>query len=58
MYYRNPDYFDLERRLKCAGVEPYPKPQTLFARLLVSTGPVLSPVFAIFLALGIGRLVS
>ena len=58
MYYRNPDYFDLERRLKAAGIEPDPKPQTLVGRLLVSTGPVLIPVSAIFLALGIGLLVG
>ena len=58
MYYRNPDYYGLERRLKAAGVEPNPKPQTLLERLLTSTGAVLIPVFAIFLAIGIGLLVG
>jgi len=58
MYYRNRDYFDVERRLKAAGIEPNPKPQTLLGHLLVSTGAVLIPVFAIFLAIDIGLLVG
>jgi hypothetical protein len=58
MYYRNPDYFDVERRSKMAGAEPDAKPLTLPTRLLLSLGMILAPVLVIFLALGIGRLVS
>ena len=58
MYYRNPDYIDLDRLAKAVRDMPDAKPLTLPNRLLLSMGMIVAPVAAFFLILGIGRLIN
>jgi hypothetical protein len=58
MYYRNPDYIDLDRLAKAVREMPESKPLTLPNRLLLSMGMIVAPVAAFFLILGIGHLIN
>jgi hypothetical protein len=59
LYYRNPDYIiDVNRLAKDARTMPELKPLSLANRLLLSVGPIVAPVIAFFLILGIARLIA
>jgi hypothetical protein len=58
MYYRNPDYMDLDRFTKPVRAMPESKPLGPRERLLLSMGMIAMPVAALFLVLGLGRLVN
>jgi hypothetical protein len=58
MYYRNPDYIDLDRLTRTVQAAPEPKPLSLANRLLLSVGMIVAPVVAFFLILGVSRLIA
>jgi hypothetical protein len=58
MYYRNPDYIDVDRLANSVWAKPEPQPLSLANRLLLSVGLIVAPVAAFFLILEIGRLVA
>ena len=58
MYYRNPDYFDVERLSRALRAVPEPKPMKLAGRIIFSVSLIAAPVVTFFLVLGIGRLVN
>jgi len=58
MYYRNPDYLDVERVAKAGRAKREFEPVSLGGRLILSVGLIVAPVAAFFLILGIDRLVS
>jgi hypothetical protein len=58
MYYRNPDYSDVERLTRAIRAMPEPKPLSLANRLILSVSLIIAPVVTFFLILGVGRLVN
>ncbi len=58
MYYRNPDYIDVDRLKRAVHALPEPKPLSLANRFFLSAGIIAVPVVVFFLILGIDRLVA
>jgi hypothetical protein len=58
MYYRNPDYLEVDRLAKGGRAKHEFEPVSLAGRLILSVGLIAAPVVAFFLILGIDRLVS
>jgi hypothetical protein len=58
MYYRNPDYANVDRLTRAVRAMPEPGPLSLANRLLLSVGLIAAPITAFFLILGIGRLIA
>ena len=58
MYYRHPDYIDLERLKGAIRAMPEPKPMKLAERRLLSVSMIVAPVLAFLLILGVSRLAS
>lgn len=49
MYYRNPDYFDVERLTKALRAMPEQAPPHGIGKLFIAMALVAAPIFAFFL---------
>lgn len=58
MFYRHPDYIDLERLKTAVRAMPEPKGLTLSNRLLLSVGMIAAPVLVFFVIVGVSRLIG
>ena len=58
MYYRNPDYFELDQLIKALRSVPEPTCAKLSNRLTISFGMLIGLVAAFLMILGIGHLIG
>ena len=58
MYYRNPDYIDIDRLTKAVRAMPEPAPLSLANRIILSVGMMAAPVVAFFVILGIDHSIA